>query len=165
MSKLKDKAKRRKGRGFTGGRGEDRDEVRCLTKSRDRGRLPNIPLLYQGEYERVEGEEMGEPGPQRSIEGWILFVTGIHEEAQEDDIHDKFSEYGEIKVIYKSCCLFKLILLVAEHSPEPGQTDRFLEGLCPCGVRDVQGGPGSQRGVGWFVLAFLYSSTPGGPYQ
>ena len=27
VSKLMDKAKRRKGRGFTGGRGEDRDEV------------------------------------------------------------------------------------------------------------------------------------------
>ena len=101
VSKLKDKAKRRKGRGFTGGRGEDRDEVRCLAKLRDRKH--RLYFSYhspiQGEYERVEGEEMGEPGPQRSIEGWILFVTGIHEEAQEDDIHDKFSEYGEIKVI------------------------------------------------------------------
>ena len=38
VSKLKDKAKRRKGRGFTGGRGEDRDEVNCLTKSRDKER-------------------------------------------------------------------------------------------------------------------------------
>ena len=30
VSKLKDKAKRRKGRGFTGGRGEDRDEVKSI---------------------------------------------------------------------------------------------------------------------------------------
>ena len=40
VSKLKDKAKRRKGRGFTGGRGEDRDEVNCLAKSRDRRWCP-----------------------------------------------------------------------------------------------------------------------------
>ena len=76
LKKLKSSVTKRKGRGFK-------------DSSSNRGK---------DNYESiVDDDNAGDSGPARSVEGWILFVTNVHEEAQEDDVRDAFGEYGEIK--------------------------------------------------------------------
>jgi RNA-binding protein 8A len=53
-------------------------------------------MSYKNETARSSPQRLG---PQKSVEGWVLFVTGVHEEAQEDDIRDAFTEYGQVKSV------------------------------------------------------------------
>ena len=71
------------GRGFDEGRA-DRDYAR-------------------GDYD-VMGDDDADAGgpndPVRSVQGWIVLVTGVHEEAQEDDVYEAFADFGEIKNLH-----------------------------------------------------------------
>ena len=49
-------------------------------------------------YQQLEGS--GE-GPVKSVEGYILCVTGIAEEAQEEDLQDAFGAFGEVKNLHR----------------------------------------------------------------
>ena len=37
------------------------------------------------------------PGPLKSVEGYVIMITGLHEELAEEDLQDTFGEHGEIK--------------------------------------------------------------------
>merc|ERR1739838_998356 len=65
IQQLKGRAIRKKGRGL--GDAVDR-----------------IKLDYEG-----MDTDSGAAGPAHSVEGWILFVTGVHEEAKEEDLDVK----------------------------------------------------------------------------
>jgi len=81
IEKLKERVRKRKGRGFTSDN-------------------PTREVLDNFESISATDNEPSDVQAQRSVEGWILIITGIHEEAHEDDVQGRFSEYGEIKNLH-----------------------------------------------------------------
>ena len=51
-------------------------------------------------FETIEQKGEHEDDPGRSIEGWIVIVTGLSEEVTYDDVQELFSDYGETSAIH-----------------------------------------------------------------
>ncbi|KAJ1540471.1 RNA-binding protein 8A, partial [Cladochytrium tenue] len=79
-TKVKAGVTKKKGRGFDGKADFERDDLSAV------------------KFEALEADGTGKA--QRSVEGWIVLVTGIHDEATEEDVTERFAEYGDIKNLH-----------------------------------------------------------------
>jgi len=91
VEKIKKNATRRRGRGFTSVGNDNTEPIDDDEKESND---------YENEIADDTEADEEELGPKRSIEGWILFVTGIQEESTEDDIATPFGDFGVIKNIH-----------------------------------------------------------------
>merc|ERR1711879_1016960 len=72
-------------------------EDRKPQKKKGRGhRAPTDKTRYAGKSGRFESVVGTDENVQKSVEGYVLLITNVHEEAAEDDIFDVFAEFGEV---------------------------------------------------------------------
>ena len=96
----------KKGRGFEsskqGLKNTDRGGTYDKGRGESKGNALKCKCLYVDSFSIVDiirTNQFFDLFQTLAIEGWILFIRNIHEEAQEDDILDLFSEYGDVKNI------------------------------------------------------------------
>jgi RNA-binding protein 8A len=68
-------------------------------RKKGRGHRQQSGTILAGQGESLVGGTHRSRGPAPSVEGWILFASGVHEDAVEDDIQEAFEDFGDIKDI------------------------------------------------------------------
>nr|WJH19517.1 RNA-binding protein 8A (RBM8A) [Euglena gracilis] len=113
----------------------DEEDATLNKGSRGRG-LHDKTERSKGAYDSVSQAVGG--GPARSIEGYVICITNVHEEAQEEELHELFSEFGEIKNLHmnlnrrtcfvKGYCLIEYATLKeAKRAIEEMDGQEFME--------------------------------------
>ena len=65
----------------------------------DSERYPNETGIFD-KLKRERGDDYDDSNAIQSVEGWVVFVAGVHEEAQEEHLLDAFGEDAQVQNLH-----------------------------------------------------------------